>query len=116
MYAELKSLVSPDINLLNYCPEEEDNFGFYIEASIGPLGEASGDIFGFQVCSPNWIFTNFTSENAIFGKNFLILKNYDFEEIRSKLTDLCARTSGEDWQEIAKKLAQFGSWEFDNYC
>lgn len=52
MRAQLKSLMTSDIDPRTYWPDEEDDFGYYVQATIGPEGEDAGDVFGFQVCTP----------------------------------------------------------------
>jgi hypothetical protein len=53
MQAVLKSLHSPDVyDLKTYLPDEEDNFGFLLEASIGSANGEAADIFSIMVCTP----------------------------------------------------------------
>ncbi len=119
MKVELKHLISPDIDERVYWPDEEDNFGFFVQALVGPAGEEGEESFGFQVCTPKWISTNMINRDfgdyGVFGRYLIIVKDYDFDEIKKMVAKLCNDTSGENWQEIAGKLSRYGEWEFSDY-
>jgi hypothetical protein len=65
--AELKLLSSPDIDLLSYEPVDESNFGFVLEAQIGPEGRESSEIFQILVCTPDWIKGQYKAEKTVWG-------------------------------------------------
>lgn len=115
MKAQLKNIDTSDINIDTYYPEDEKCFGFYIEAIIGPDSEKGGDIFGFQICSPKWLLLKHSETDVIFCHNMIIVFEYDFNTIKQKISDLCNKTAGENWNDIAQKIAKFGAWEYENY-
>ena len=53
MKAELKLLTSVDIDELTYWPEIEDQFGFNVEAEIGPENENTSEHFTFLCARRN---------------------------------------------------------------
>jgi len=115
MRAKLKSIIVSDIDPESFWPEEEDNFGFYLQAIIGPDNEEGGDTFGFQICSPKWLMEEYKKSDLIFGRHIIIALQYDFLAIEKKISDLCQKSTGDSWPEIAKKLSRFGYWEFEDY-
>lgn len=119
MKAELRHLISPDIDERTFWPEEDDNFGFFVQALVGPEGEEGEESFGIQVCTPKWIATKGINQVfgdfGIFGNNMLIVTEYDWDKIKQLIAKLCAETTGENWTEIAHKLARYGEWEFADY-
>lgn len=115
MRAELKSVMSSDIDPSTYFPEKEDSFGVFIQATIGPEGVDSGDVFGFQVCSPKWLASQIEGSGIMWGRHLIILVEYDFSNITQEISSLCARTFGSNWQEVAAKIARYGQWEFEDY-
>lgn len=119
MKAELKSLTSSDIDERVYWPDDEDLFGFSVDATIGPKGEGAGNIFQFFVCTPKWIATRMINhefgEVGVFGKEMIIVTEYDFNSIRTMISNLCSRTMGRDWAEIANKLSRYAAWEYADY-
>ncbi|WP_170419195.1 Imm8 family immunity protein [Ruegeria atlantica] len=78
MEAELKSLTSSDIDELVYWPDDEELFGFTLDATIGPKGEDSGNIFQLFVCTPKWITTKMINPDlgdfGVFGGELIIVK------------------------------------------
>jgi hypothetical protein len=116
--AELKYIHSPDVNFETYYPEDPKCFGFLLQAFIGPVGEEGGEMFSLDVSTLSWIEAR-RDENAypkiMFGRGFLIVSEYDISEISSYISALCDRCSGENWQEVATKLAKFAEWEFEDY-
>lgn len=115
MKAHLKEINTSDIDIDTYYPEDEQCFGFYVEAIIGTESEDGGDIFGFQVCSPKWLLYEYKKTDIIFCKNMIMVFEYDFQAITQKIIDLCNRTTGDNWNDIAQHLAKYGAWEFENY-
>lgn len=115
MRAKLKNLVSSDIDLRTYCPEKEDEFGFYVQAIIGPESEEGGEVFGFQVCSPKWLLKQHSSKEIMFCRSTIIAFIYDFDAIHESISRFCEKFTGKDWDKIAADLSAFGDWEFENY-
>lgn len=115
MRAELKSLHSPDIDLTTFWPEENDCFGFLLQAMIGPEGQEGADSFDIQVCTPKWILRKYSVTDVIFGMHMLIVFEYDLYRIREVIQNYCQRCIGDSWQEITPQLAKMGAWEFEGY-
>jgi len=115
MRAQLKSLMTSDIDPRTYWPDEEDDFGYYVQATIGLEGEDAGDVFGFQVCTPKWISRELLTDGSIFARHMLIVAEYDYQAVYKLISALCERTMGTDWQDIALKLGRYGYWEFEDY-
>ncbi|MES0864371.1 Imm8 family immunity protein [Ruegeria sp. SCPT10] len=119
MEAELKSLTSSDIDERVYWPDDEELFGFTLDATIGPKGEDSGNIFQFFVCTPKWITTKMINPDfgdfGLFGRELIIVKEYDFFSLKAMISELCSGTSGKDWAEVANKLSRYAAWEYADF-
>ena len=115
MKAELKGIHSPDIDVDSFWPEESDNFGFLLQAMIGPAGQEGEESFGIQVCTPKWITSRYAETDVLFGEHMLIVFEYDIHRIKTFLAKYCERCVGDDWQDIASKLSKIGQWEFADY-
>ena len=113
--AELKSLHSPDADLVSYRPERERCFSIFVEAMIGPEGEDSSDSFGIEVCTPAWLESECLSWGGVFGRHLLIVPSYDYDEIFKLIRRRCEECAGEDWMETASCLSRIGRWEFEDY-
>jgi hypothetical protein len=115
MRGELKRLHSPDIyDLKNYRPEEPDNFGFLLQAMIGPANQEGEESFDMVVCTPEWLKRNHTAE-IVLGRHHLIVFEYDYEGLAGYIAAYAKKCTGESWQEIAQLLCRLGKWEFEDY-
>lgn len=116
MQAELKRLHSPDIgDLKAYSPEEPDNFGFLLQAMIGPEGQDGEESFDIVVCTPEWLKRNHPATKVVLGRHHLIVFRYDYRSLASYIAAFAGRCTGESWQEVACQLGRLGRWEFDDY-
>ncbi|MCU1273492.1 MAG: hypothetical protein JWO48_923 [Bryobacterales bacterium] len=116
MTAELKRLHSPDVyDLRAYLPEVSDNFGFLLQAMIGPKGIEGEESFDIQVCTPKWLIGHSGRTDIILGRHYLIMIEYDYDRLVEKIASFCNECSGETWQEIAGRLSRLGKWEFEDY-
>jgi Immunity protein 8 len=116
MKAELKGLHSPDIyDLENYSPKNSQNFSFLLQLMIGPEGVDGEESFDVQVCTPEWIKSQYSKEKCVWGRHMLIVLEYDFTLIKNKVEHYIRTCSGSDWAMLALKLGRIGYWEFEDY-
>ncbi|KZL14861.1 Imm8 family immunity protein [Pseudovibrio sp. Ad37] len=119
MQAELKQLTSLDIDPKTYWPDVEDSFSFTLDAHIGPKGEATSELFQFHVCTPKWAVSNMVNKTfgdfGFFGIYMILVEEYDFERIQTKISQLCSEINGESWSDVAIQLSRYAMWEYANY-
>ncbi|OLU22201.1 hypothetical protein BVH03_25295 [Pseudomonas sp. PA15(2017)] len=116
MNAELKRLHSPDIyDLENYKPESPTSFNFLLQAMIGPAGEDGEESFDIDVCTPKWIEENCEQDVVLIGRHYLIVREYNYKKIDEFIRKFLLSCVGEDWNEVANKVARLGFWEFEDY-
>lgn len=116
MRAEIKRFHSPDIfDLEAYSPAENSNFSFLLQVMIGPEGENSEESFSITICSLLWLEKFLDSEKVMFGMNCIIVKEYNYAMIKSKIESFVGNCNGENWIEIANKISRISLWEFENY-
>jgi hypothetical protein len=113
MRAQLKQIHTPELDLNTYWPNDPSCFGFLLQAFIGVENEPGYDSFSFIFCSPKWLEQK-AEGGVLSGAGYLILAEYDRGKIEKYLRRLCERCLGNSWQEIASKLVQVGSWEFED--
>ena len=114
--AKLRYLHSPDIHdLTSYQPKQPNDFGFLVQAMIGPSTSPGEESFDFLVCSSKWLGANLRNRSHLFGRHYLFLEEYDYDVLYNAISNLCSNTSGATWQEVAAKLSRFGKWEFEDY-
>ncbi|MGI8553619.1 MAG: Imm8 family immunity protein [Dehalococcoidia bacterium] len=116
MRAQLRYLDSPDVpcgDLASYSPPSPDDFLILVGAAIGPSAESGEEIFYFIVCTPTFLERKLLKEKYLFPRNYLLLDLYDYAVLRGAINDLCERSEGPDWETIAKRLARYAQWEFE---
>lgn len=116
MIVTIKGISSPDVfDLETFIPEESDNFCFLLELSVGPKEEKGCEVFGITVCTPMWLITNHTNENALFGRHYLIVFEYNYQLIYDKLLKYISSIVADTWEEAALIIGRIGFWEFEDY-
>ena len=113
MRAELKSMSADDVNVGSYVPDDLGCFFITFRLRIGLEGINSGDDFEISVCTPTWLQLNMWE--PMWGRHLLIVREFDYQKILNMITDGIVRCDGENWMEIASKLARLYAWEFEDY-
>ncbi|MCE0556155.1 MULTISPECIES: immunity 8 family protein [Motilimonas] len=115
MKAILKSIHSPDVDFDKFWPDEADDFGFLLQAMIGPEEDDSFQSFDMQICTPKWLISNYSSEGLVFGRHMIIVFDYDVDLIISKIEEYCGKCVGREWAELEEKIGRIGKSEFEDY-
>lgn len=117
MRADLKNLHSPDIlDLKNYVPNEEDNFGFLLQMIVGRKSYPNdGESFDIFICTPKWLQENKKQQKLVIGLHYIILFEYSYELLYTRLKQLVESMDGKSWQHICYQLSKIGKWEFEGY-
>jgi len=116
MRAELKGFHSPDIlDLERFNPLEKDHFCFYLEFSAGPKNGIGHEQFGITVCTPRWLIDNKNENEVIFGKDHLIVFEYNYKKICDTIKNYVENLEETIWEDLAQKISKIAYWEFDNY-
>ncbi|MCH9648384.1 MAG: immunity 8 family protein [Deltaproteobacteria bacterium] len=116
MRAVLRRLHSPDVDdLETWAPESGACFGVLVQAFVGPQNGKGEESFDFTVCSPEWLARRHGRNAAVLGRHHLLLFDYDFDEVRRAIESVINSAEGQNWQEIASKIARHGKWEFEDY-
>jgi len=107
---------SSDIsNVESYHSETEDNFGFVLRASVGPMGEPGEESFDITVCTPKWLMASHGPSEILLGLHKIIVFKYDYAALRRFIETNLMRCSGDTWTEAAQKVSLLGQWEFEGY-
>jgi hypothetical protein len=119
MHAQLRGIYSPDVadlDLAEFQPPDPEcfslNVGAYIGPSEPPLGE---ELFQFTVLTAAWFVSHPPPKGFEFLRGTILLTRWHFPTIERAIGDLCLHAEGTTWEEVARKLNQYGLWEFDDY-
>ena len=112
--AELRTLFSTDVDdLASYTPGAV--FCLSLRALIGPKGWPGEESFDFDVCSPAWLAAEVERNELVSGRFRLFMATFDHGAIERYVSKQVAQATGNDWTEVATKLARWSSWEFEDY-
>jgi len=117
MKAILKELISLELeeNLEEYLPDDPANFGTWVRMMIGPENEIGAESFDIFICTPIWLNKEYSERKISWGRNMLIVFEYNLNEIRSYINKYVESCNADDWHSLAVKLSRVGAWEFENY-
>ena len=113
MKAMLKGLACDEVDVDNYKPADSDCFNIRLIARIGPSDHEGSDYFEFYVCTADWLRNNINY--SFWGRNHLVVKEFDIMEIRNAIEILIEANEAETWSGVAKKLSAYMSWEYEDY-
>jgi hypothetical protein len=111
---ELKHLLCPDVVDLKAYRPGTAAFSLFVQAVVGPRGAEGEESFGFTICTPDWMKERCVAE-PLLGLHHLIVPSYNYDQIVLFVSRFVDRCAAETWQQVACKLQQLGSWEFEDY-
>lgn len=116
MKAEIKGLHSSDIyDLEHFKPIDKNHFCFYLEMLVGVKNEKGAEQFGITVCTPQWLIDNKNEKDIFFGKNYLIVFEYNYKKLYAFLNNYIENLQGDSWVKLAEKVGRIAYWEFEDY-
>ncbi|MEG3155312.1 Imm8 family immunity protein [Sphingomonas sp. RB1R13] len=115
MNAELRALVTVEHEPIITAQPEADAFCVALRALVGPSGSPGEESFDFSVCSPAWLEAELKSSNMIGGRFLLITRTFDVRRIEDYVRRRIGEATGEDWPEVAGKIARWSHWELEDY-
>jgi hypothetical protein len=115
MKAKLKRLHSPDVDLQSFWPENPQCFSFLLQAMIGPVDSEGEESFDIEVCTPEWLRSQYSDTDVLPGRHLLIVFDYDLDRIKNYISRYCERCEADNWEGLASKLSRLGQWEFEGY-
>lgn len=119
-YTSMKAIVKnidtgSDVAFDAYHPADEECFGRWLTVLVGPENEEGGHLYQVLACTPEWIQREFLHTGAVWGRHMLIVSRYDQGRIRRELDHYVEGCTGDNFWEIAQKVARIGAWEFEDY-
>jgi hypothetical protein len=99
--------------LSEYTPKDSEVFIVEAEIQIGPKGSEGTDAFWIKVCSPQWL-ANEVQRNVkpISLHGYLLVRDFSYQAIVDRLSELLVACEGKDWEEASQKLSRYFDWEF----
>lgn len=101
--------------LRNFKPEDPEHFSIAVTASIGPADDNGAELFELTVCSSGFVGREPLPEGFEFRRGTLLLDRWDLGLAERAISDLCRRTEGYFWRDVAIKLTRYLLWEFEDH-
>ena len=117
MKAKLIKFYSVEVNqnLSEYKPKEYDNFGFCATFTVGEPGTEGSDNFEIIICTPKWLTLKYSKSDIVFGRHYLIVFEYNYNNILNELNKYIEELTADSWEELGEKIGRIGQWEFEDY-
>jgi hypothetical protein len=113
--AQVKGIFSWEMDdLERHVPEDLHKFCVLVRAMVGPRGTEGEESFDIEVCTPEWLKEQVEREGFVLGARHLFVKTYDPVQIRTVISKLIERYSGDSWSAVAQKISRIAIWEFED--
>jgi hypothetical protein len=73
MQAEIRHLLTPDIDPDTFVPDHPDRFMFLVDMPAGPAAGPGEESFQFEVCTPGWLHERARHDGPITGRHYVIV-------------------------------------------
>ena len=115
MKAEVRAFVYTDFDAATWWPEIEDDFGFWLDVYVGPVGGEGHEPFGVRVCTPAWLMRQHARDDVIVGWGTVLVNHYDPVALQQAIRRFVAQWEAPTWRELALRVASLGAWEVDEH-
>jgi hypothetical protein len=115
MRAVIRGIHSPDArDLESFYPDDPENFELLLQIMAGPHDGPGAESFDVVVCSPRWLEAQLKPGEIRSGRHYLITLGWNWAELQRDIRRRVESCEGNDWGEVALKLARLGHWEFED--
>jgi hypothetical protein len=115
MRAELRSLMSLDVDDLPSFKPQPAEWAIRVRALVGPAGAPGEESFDFTACSVGWVAAQVLRDGIFDGRHCLVVDDFDWAALSSYVERRVQACEGATWGDVASLLSQLGYWEFEDY-
>lgn len=111
---EIKDYFSPDIeNVWEWTPLDIQSVYFRLDVYVGEKELDSSTIFSLIVTSPEALISRMTKDPFLWGRGYLIIKDYSFNKVEKAIKELIRKCSeGKSTMEAFYSLNRNLFWEY----
>lgn len=111
-------MLKPELkNILSIIDDNErltNDFWIPIEVDIGPLGEASAEIFTFYAVSIERLQKVLNSNNnVLIRRGLIILNTWNEKLLELEIKAVINKCEGNTWDDVVLKLCNYAIWEYE---
>ncbi|KJK49698.1 hypothetical protein UK23_13220 [Lentzea aerocolonigenes] len=112
----MRHFISPDVDLVDFRPDDPDDFSFLLQALVGPADGEGEESLQFTVSTLTGLASTVESQRVVLGKSFVIAGTSKIGEILGSVRSAIERVEGATWAEVAERLTRLGHYEFEDYA
>ncbi len=113
----LKYIMSPDVreDLEKFQPPEKDNFNIYVMMLVECDTIEGNEMFDFFWCTPKWLMNNIEESGLIWGRQYVIVANYNYDFLVKKIEAYFSTIEEDTWHAMTEKVSRIAHSEFEDY-
>jgi hypothetical protein len=111
---ELKTLMSPDLDITTWEPTSLEEVWVALEMEIGLAGDEKADLFQVVVATPEGVRKH-AREDVISKRGMLILSRFSSDVLKEALNQILSECAADSWNESVLKLQRYFYWEYEDY-
>jgi hypothetical protein len=115
MRAQIRHLLTPDIDPTTFAPEDPERFMFVVQMLAGPYDGQGEESFQFTVCTPGWLHDHVNRKGPMPGAHHVIVGTFNWPTLEAFFQRLVLQSTGADWNEVTTKLSRYGLYEFADW-
>jgi len=97
----------------SYVPAEPDNFGFWMDFTIGQQGEEWANNFHVLIATPSYIRQQHPFQKAVLLRNTWLVFDYDFNQILNTVDKYVKSLNEDSWEKLTEKLSRIAWREYE---
>lgn len=82
---------------------------------VGPIDGPGEELFTVDVCTTDALTKLLGRDGMVIGRHFLFVSGINTGSIEAFLNERMRRLDGDNWRDLAEKIARIGAWEFEDY-
>lgn len=82
---------------------------------VGPIDGPGDELFAVCVCTIDALTKLLDRDGMVIGRHYLFVPRINTGRIEAFLHDRMRRLDGDNWRDLAEKIARIGYWEFEDY-
>jgi Immunity protein 8 len=82
---------------------------------VGPINGPGDELFTVHVRTIDALAKLLLRDGMVIDRHYLFVPGINTERIEAFLNDRMRRLDGDNWRDLAEKIARIGSWEFEDY-
>lgn len=113
---ELKNVHSPDVPgpIEAARPDSPKDVNYYVELTIGYMGDPSADIFSVMITTPEALAARAPDKAAVLcDRSTIVVSEFDARVLRNHFLQILKECEAPTWPEATERLQRYFAWEYE---